>query len=241
MYELTIFPRLYGTGLFREAEILLFNKEFLESLEPLINTQMGLDIKDFYKRAEEELEGETNRIAEVLREKIQLMHDVLDKRIAGVTLHMEYKQTGLLQRVWGTKKEDIINMSTAEREEYRKDVLYMLSTIDKCYMKIAARTKNDYDAFVNECRVLQRTSKNFVICMRAKGIELNATEELMKWIENKTNNMFYVKNEKDVSTNMGSSLLKKSSLKRKIECIDYRNYVVKNKVMMKNIRYLKLR
>lgn len=243
MYDLSIFTKRgygEGLGLFQEAEIIAFTEPFLQSMVPLINTSLGVEIKEFYKRADAILEGEDNAIAEGLRTKIRLMHKILDKKVKEVTLPVEYSKSGALQRLWNIQTSELQAMSSDELDELIAEMEAVKDDIFDCSTKLAPRTRADFRVFVNQCKILALQVDNLEADLFRIGIQINKTPELLKWIDNADHNIFYTQREKEVHFSTQGYQLRVAQLYKRLEGAKYRKHCLENKTMLRKIRYIKL-
>lgn len=243
MYNLSVFmKRGYGDGLglFQEADIIAFTEPFLESLAPLINTAIGEELNNFYKRAETVLSGANDYIAVALRKKIDLMHKVLDERVKNVTLPVEYEKSGILRKLWYMPTTDIQSMGKADLDELISEMESVKSNIFSCAYKIPPRTRDEFDRFFVECKNLVFQVQHLVAEMAMHGVELNSTPDLLLWIKNKDHNIFYKPREKETLFNIRGYQIGVQQLERRLEGAKYRKFCLDEGTMLRKVRYIKL-
>ena len=196
MYDISVFPKRNGDGLIREAEIAFFDDDFLESMIPLIDAQVGLSLRDFFKRFRE-LPKVDNPQSKVIESRVKLMEEVLGDRVRMVTVPYDLKAND----VWPKLNERFSRMrelSEAEREDSLTDIDYILSNLNVLVDTIPPRSREDYDAFLKQCERIERMRDGFLE-MQGRGLRSwNKTEDFVAYIKGSA--LFYKPREKPVAT-----------------------------------------
>lgn len=214
MYDISVFPKRSGKGMFKEAEIMVFTRPFLEAMEPLIDPTIGMSLLKFFDTFENSpIMTDEGFVAKILRERVQLMHEVLDKRISIVTVHKILRQNSVMVEI----KENCSRLSQLTKEERKKtldNIDFVLSNEDAWIESIPPRTKEDYEYFLKEVAQVEHLAEKNLAKVKqiAPTLALEKTDNLTAYV--KISGMFYQTREKAIMVNMKSYRSYAEELKR---------------------------
>lgn len=235
MYDISIFPKRNGNGLMQEAEIAFFDEEFLKSMVPLINMEIGLSLKQFFKDFDD-LPKIEHPQSDVIIKHVELMKTILDERIRMVTVPAELRQRDVWNKLV-TRFPKISELSQEERMDTMNDINYILENKDVMIEVMPARNKDDYARFIYECSRIEDKRNRYLGMYGDKIPHLNATENFVDYV--KDSELFYSVREQSYNTGAKIFMRQIPMIERFKHGIEFTNQIRSEKIPVSLMRTIK--
>lgn len=221
MYGLYLFSNIYSEG-----DIAAFTEEYIETLKDLLDDKVSVRILEFFEVFDaSKAATDDNLFAEKLREKVQLMKDILLDSLYEQTFHYKVRERELIERVNIITVQSLSDLTggVKEEEDLLEKITWLLDNKQYWISEIRPRNAESFKRLMDLTKDVESEARYLKELYEMHGIAevIETSDNLRARI--KANKIFFcATHEKSRSTGMGRITLHRKEIEMTKHALIYR-------------------